>query len=247
MQFLIAFILVVFITILFPVQGKASCIPSDKPCLMEELQGTASEIDNQSWRDKAYRELAKSYTYEGMEYKALKLIDTIKTPDTKAMTIRGIGFAAADSRWEDRIRYNTLFENLTSEAAKIDHLPSQAIALTYIAMSQAFADDDAGAMKTASAMENEALRHKAFAESAEIQAERGDFNAAMESIKQIDSLAFANKAYALVSRIFLKQEMLKESYDAAKQITNAYKKAQALQDIVNFGNDEENTLITKSK
>ena len=53
------------------------------------------------------------------------------------MTIRGIGFAAADGKWQTE-KYPPLFEKLTAKAGTIEHLPSQAIAYTYIAMAQAF-------------------------------------------------------------------------------------------------------------
>jgi hypothetical protein len=215
------------------------CAATDKPCVMKELEALAPQIDKQSWRDQTYRELAKAYTYEGMEDSAIALIGKIMTPDTKAMTIRGIGFAAADDKWNDKARYDRLWERLSAEAAKIEDLPSQGIAWTYIAMAQAFAHDDEGATRTALAMKNDALRHKALGESAEIQAERGDYAAAMVSIGHIDSVAFRNKAYRTVAKIFTDRGLLKEAYDTASKIDNPYTKAQALQLIVNEGNPEE--------
>jgi hypothetical protein len=206
---------------------------------MAEIKSTADKIEEQSWRDRAYRELAKTYTYEGHEDKAIELIASIQTPDTKAMTIRAIGMAAADGKWQNEERYAALFKNLTAEAEKIEHPPSYAIAYTYIAMAQAFAGDDEGAMKTAKGMENDALRYKAFAETAEIQAERGDYDAAMASLREIDSLSFRNKAYATVSNIFTKHGELQKAYDTAQNIDNHYAKAQALQYIANYGNEEE--------
>ena len=220
--------------------GKdGTCEISDKLCLMKEIKESADKIENQSWRDKAYRELAKSYTYEGFSDEAIALIAQIKTPDTQAMTIRGIGMAAADSKWPDKKRYDALFKKLTMEAEKIEHPPSHAIAYTYIAMAQAFAGDDAGATKTAKAMTNDALRNKAFGETAEIQAERGDYDAAMASIKEVGSLSFRNKAYTIVSAIFTKRGELDKAYKTAQNIENSYKRAQILQDIVNYGNSEE--------
>ncbi len=225
--------------LLTPSAVQAKCAMTDKLCVMAEIKETADKIEKQSWRDQAYRELAKSYTYEGHEDKAIALIDIIKTPDTKAMTIRGIGMAAADSEWKDQKRYTTLFTNLTAEAEKITHPPSYAIAYTYIAMAQAFAKDDAAAMATARKMKNDALRNKAFGETAEIQAERGDFKAAMASITEIGSLSFRNKAYATVSRIFSKSGELDKAYQAAQKIDNASTKTTVLQNIVNYGNEEE--------
>lgn len=214
------------------------CAASDTSCLMTELAATAATIDNKTWRDQTYRELAKSYAHEGMEDAAIALIDKIETPDTKAMTIRGIGFAAADNKWA-KARYNALWEKLSVQAKKIEHAPSQGIAWTYIAMAQAFAQDDAGATKTALAMENEALRHKALAESAEIQADRGDFKAAMDSIGHIGAASFRNKAYRTVAKIFTDDGRLQEAYDTAAKIDNPYMRAQAVQAILNHGNPEE--------
>lgn len=223
---------------LAPALAQEKCAASDKNCLMRELETTAATIEEEKWRDQTYRELAKSYTYEGQPDKAISLIDKIINPDTKAMTIRGIGMAAADSKW-DEAKYSKLFTDLTAAAEKIDHPPSYAIAYTYIAMAQAFAGDDAGAMATAKGMENDALRHKAFGETAEIQAERGDYAAAMQSITAIDDRAFRNKAYRIVSKIFAKRGEAQKAYDTAVQIDNPYTKSEALQTILNIGNPEE--------
>lgn len=223
---------------------ETPCTANDKPCVMKELETIAAGIDNKSWRDQTYRELAKSYTYEGLEDRAIALIGRIETPDTRAMTIRGIGFAAADSQW-DKTRYAVLWAKLDAEAKKIEHLPSQGIAWTYIAMAQAFAGDDEAATATARAMENAALKHKAFGESAEIQAERGDFSAAMASIAEIDSSAYRNKAYRTVAKIFTDGGKLQEAYDTAMKIDNPYTKAQALQTLLNRGNPEEDEVKTE--
>ena len=75
---------------------------------MEQIENIAATIDNKGWRDKTYRELAKSYITEGYTDKAINLIAKIETPDTKAMTIRGIGMAAADQKW-DSVHYVPLF------------------------------------------------------------------------------------------------------------------------------------------
>ena len=231
--------LIVMVILFFAFPTYAQCNTQDKLCLMDEILETSAVISNPAWRDKTLRELAKSYTYEGQENKAITLIEKIEKPDTKALTIRGIGFAAADAKWPNAQRYQSLFKTLTIEANKITHPPSQAIAFTYIAMAQAFAGDDAGAMTTAKAMQNEALRNKAYGESAEIQAERGDLNAALQSIAEINSLSFRNKAYGNIAGIFTKQGEIAPAYAAAQKIDNAYARTQALQKIVNFDNAEE--------
>lgn len=149
----------------------APCTGEDKTCLLKELDTAAASIGKTEWRDQTRRELAKLLTHNKQADEAIALIGRIETPDTKAMTIRGIGMAAA----EGKIATPELFTKLRKEADKIIDPPSHAVALTYIAMSQAFADDDAGAMATAQGMENAALRNKAHNEAAKIQADRGDF------------------------------------------------------------------------
>lgn len=204
------------------------CAIDDRACILKEIEATSVKIENTSWRDQTYRELAKTKAFEGDMDGALAVIDKIETPDTKAMTIRGIGMAAADLKLSQE-RYEALFVKLREKAEGIEHPPSYAIALTYIAMSQAFAGDNDGAWKTASEMENDALRHKAYGETAEIQAEAGNGPAAMKSIGFIESLAFRNKSYALVAKLLADRGEFEDALKAAMSIENPYKKASALQ------------------
>lgn len=209
----------------------ASCSAQDRACILNEIEAESAKIENPSWRDQSYRELAKTRAFDGDMDAAIALIDKIETPDTQAMTIRGIGMAAADLNLSQD-EYDALFAKLRARAEKIKHPPSYAIALTYIAMAQAFAGDNEGAWKTASEMENDALRHKAYGETAEIQAEAGDTAAAMKSIGFIESSAFRNKAYAVVSKLMADRENYDGALAAAMAITNSYKKAHALQYIL---------------
>lgn len=206
----------------------AICGIDNRGCVLKNLRRYAKEIEKDAWRDQTFRDLAKSFAGDGHIDVAISIIADVNNPDTKAMTIRGIGMEMADLELSKE-QLDTEFEKLRREAEKIEHPPSYAIALTYIAMSQAFAGDNEGAWKTASEMENDALRHKAYAETAEIQAEKKDYEAAMISISYIDSEAFRNKAYNITSKIFADQGMFDESYKAALNITNSYKKAQSLQ------------------
>lgn len=217
---------------------QEACAAEDRACLLLLLRHSADGIDNISWRDQTYRELAKTLAFEGDIDGAIALIDRIQTPDTQAMTIRGIGMAAAEHK-KSGAALAPVFEKLRGRADKIADPPSYAIALTYIAMAQAFAGDDDGAWKTAGDMENAALRHKAFAETAEIQAERGDSAAAMKSIAFIDSDSFRNKAYFSIAKIFANRKMFAPSLNAANAITNAYKKAAAIQYILDMQKPRE--------
>lgn len=222
----------------YNIAAAQSCKVEDRACVVNMLKSSADKIDNTSWRDQTYREMAKTLAFDGDVDGAIALIENMETPDTKAMTIRGIGMAVADNKLP-QAEYSEAFVKLRAAAEKIEHPPSYAIALTYIAMSQAFAGDNDGAWKTASEMENDALRHKAYGETAEIQAEKGDYEAAMKSIALIDSEAFRNKAYAIISKILADGGKLQGALGAAEAITNSYKKAQALQYILDIQNPRE--------
>lgn len=227
------YIFIIFTVLaLLSVPAKAEeCAVSDRPCVLGALEAQAGKIDNPAWRDQTYRELAKTYAFEGQAGKAISLVDKIENPDTKALTIRGIGMASADLKLTEAQR-NDVFKALREKAGTITHPPSYAIALTYIAMAQAFAGDNEGAWKTASEMENDALRHKAYGETAEIQAERDDFESAMKSIEYIESEAYRNKSYETVAKILADRTKLDHAYHCAIKITNPYKQAEALQYIL---------------
>jgi len=203
------------------------CFATDKACMLILLENEAQQIKEERWRDQTYRELAKLLASGKKNKKAISIIDKIKSSDTKAMTIRGIGMAAADTKLSKK-EYDSLFSALTTEANKITHAPSLAIALTYIAMAQAFAGDNEGAMATATDMENETLRHKAFGETAEIQAERGDLKSAQKSLNAIDSQSYRNKANHTVAKIFAQSGKYTEALEIAMNIENHYQKAQAI-------------------
>lgn len=208
--------------------SAAECKIEDRPCVLGLLESQAAAIKETPWRDQTFRELAKTWAFEGDTDKAIGFIDRIETPDTKAMTIRGIGMAVADLKLS-QAEYDVIFAKLRQKAETITHPPSYAIALTYIAMSQAFAGDNEGSWKTAADMENDALRHKAYGETAEIQAERGDYAAAKKSLGFIDSAAYRNKAFETITKILADRKLLNEALDAAMMIDNSFKKAEALQ------------------
>ncbi len=204
-----------------------ACAGTDRGCLLKTLEGVTDTIGESQWRDQTYRELAKLLTHDRKTDQAIALIGKIQDPDTKAMTIRGIGMAAAAMKL-GQPAYDALFTRLEAEAKKIDHPPSRSIAFTYIAMSQAFAGDDAGAMKTAQAMENSALRNKAHNEAAKIQADRNEFDAALASIAAIDDPAFRDKAHFTISRIFADSQRYSQALTASDKIVNTYQRAQAI-------------------
>ncbi len=207
---------------------SAECLPSDRICILEQMTNTARTIEKNIWKDQTFREIAKTYAFDGQFDKAVSIIPEISNQDTKAMTIRGIGMAVAAKNYS-KDELDAMFKTLREEAEKIEHSPSYAIALTYISMAQAFAGNNEGAWKTAADMKNNALRNKAYGETAEIQAEKGDYKSAQVSIERIDSLAFRNKAYGIVSKILADNGLYPDAYAAASAITNAYKRTGTLQ------------------
>lgn len=223
-----AFIALILFCLFLAAPAFAGCAVDDRVCIIDSLRSAAEEIEQQSWRDQTYRELAKTLAAEGRYDEAIAVIDSIANPDTQAMSIRGIGMAAAEHH-ASVPAYTALFKKLRTRAERIDHPPSHAIALTYIAMAQAFAGDDQGAWATAADMDNDALRHKAYGETAEIQAEQDKFDEAMTSIDFIESEAYRNKAYSITSKIFADGGHLAHALRAAEHITNPYKRASALQ------------------
>jgi hypothetical protein len=207
--------------------APACASASDLPCMLDLLSRTAETVTDSHWRDQTLRELAKLMAKQKRYDDAIAIIARIENPDTKAMTIRGIGMEAASVK-DTPAAYEDLFAKLTVEAEKIEHPPSHAIAQTYIAMAQAFAGDDDGATKTALAMSNDALRNKALGESAEIQAERGDLAIALASIGHIDDPAFRDKAYRTITEILARSESYDKAFAAAQKIDNSYQRAQAI-------------------
>ena len=216
------------------------CAANDRKCVTQQLISTTEKIENTSWRDQSYREISKTLAGDAQFKDAIDIWEKIENPDTKALTIRGIGMAVADHDI-DAEGQKRIFDALREKSETIEHPPSYAIALTYIAMAQAFAGNDEGAWATAASMENEALRHKAYGETAEIQAEAGNLEAAMKSIGYIESTAYRNKSYALVSKILADQALYDASLKAAAPITNAYKKAKALQYVLDKQNMQDQT------
>lgn len=227
------FTLLLFLTSPAFAQQETPCTASDHTCLFETIETEAAKITESRWRNYAYRDLAVSKAMDGDYDGAITLIGKIDNADTQAMTIRAIGMAVAIHQDLSEETYRMIFKKLDGAAETITNSGAKDIAYTYIAMAEAFAGLDQDATETTANMTNPALKHKAFGETAEIQADRGDFDAAMNSINAIDSLAFKNKALGIVSGIFVKQQKYDEALKAAQAITNSTKKVEAIQKILN--------------
>ena len=200
--------------------------------MISELQATLPNITEQSWRDIAYRELVKLLAQEGRTTEAIALIDRISNPDTQALSIRGIGMAAAEINLTPEAM-TTLFAALRKRADAITQPAPREIAYTYISMSQVFSRLDKEAKVTAEAISNPALKHKALGEMAEIQAERSDGAAALQTLSEIEDVPYRNKASRTIALLLADRKIYKEAYLAAHGMTNPTLKAEALQYILN--------------
>lgn len=213
-------------------RDMVQCTADDTKCLKGMIASQTATIEEPRWRDAAYRDLAVSMAFEGNTDGAVQFIPRINSPDTQAMTIRAIGMALAIHKDLPVAEYRALFQKLDQAAAQITHEGARDIAYTYIAMAQAFAGLDEDATKTTEAMAKPELKNKAFGETAEIQAERGNVKAAMKSLDLIESVAFKNKALAKVSDILVRQGDYANALSLAQTITNPTSQVKALQQIV---------------
>lgn len=231
-RFYLWFTILCLISTPLSAEEQATCAADDISCLMGLIAGDIDSIKEPRWRDNARRDLATSMAFANDIDGAINMIRAIDNPDTQAMTIRAIGMALAIHRDLSDAEYRAVFAKLDDMAATISHEGARDIAYTYIAMAQAFAELDADATKTTEAMTKPELKNKAFGETAEIQAERGDVEAALKSLNLIESIAFKNKAMAKVSDILLKKGDFDNATTVALAITNPTTRTTALQNII---------------
>ena len=208
--------------------APAACKGADQACLLTALEQDTAAIPETAWRDSTYRELAKLLARQGQEDRAIALVEKIKIPDTQSITIRGIGMAAAQFAKLTKSQYSSLFKSLTAEAKKISDPASQAVALNYIAESQATAGDDAGSLITALGIKNQEMRNKALYDSSKVQAAAGRMDAVIGSISVIDQAAFRDKAWRTASKIRADAKDYDGALAISGQIENPYQKAQAV-------------------
>lgn len=171
---------------------KQKCKASLPICLLDDLEEQIPAIKRQSWRDRAWREYAKSRAQLGETRAALEIIDRVKNPDTQAMTIRGIAMATAEAQ-KPVVDKKRIFDKLELSAEALEHKPSRRIAMTYIAAARAVAGTDKAAHTTARQIGNRDMRNKAYGEIAEKQAKAGRVAALRESLGKITDTTYANK------------------------------------------------------
>jgi len=236
------YLLAAFFLYLVPTTIRAeqaqTCLPQDRPCILKLLEKTAETLPNGPSRDQTLRELAKTLAFDRQYDSALTLLPKINSADTQALTIRGIGMAAAEHQAEPAI-IKPLFEKLLAHSQTMTDAPARAIALTYIAMAQAVAGDDDGAIQTSQSMDNDSLRHKAYGETAEIQAKKGKGALALVTLSRIESIPYRNKALLTVSGLLAQGADFENALKAALLIDNAYLQALALQNYLDIRQPRE--------
>ncbi|MCB9988941.1 MAG: hypothetical protein H6868_06355 [Rhodospirillales bacterium] len=208
-------------------QDAKVCAAKDTACLLKELETVSEKIDEARWRDQTYRELAKLLTHEKKTDEALALIEKVENSDTRAMTIRGIGVAAAETDLSDTEK-KALYDSLILAAQEIESDASRPIALRYVAKGQVLAGFDDDGRATTVSIDNLSQRDKAYEEIAEVEAKQNKLDQALQSIAGIESPPYRDRARSAVSRIFAGKGQYEEALTAARAIENAYTRADAL-------------------
>ena len=225
------FVLIVFATAL--AAKNNTCNHRIQKCLLTDLQAAISLIDDQTWADRARREFAKTQATLGDADVAMQAAGKIKNPDTRAMAIRGIAIAVAESERNAPVKHR-LFSKLMARADAIAHPPSRFIALTYIAKARAIAGYDNKAYATAAGIENPDMRNKAYGAIAQAQANSGRINALTISLGKIDDNGYRNRQRKTTAKILARNNNMKAARRIAATIEgNALLKAKALQTLLN--------------
>jgi hypothetical protein len=200
-------------------------------CALKALGEDIPAINNLRWRDQSYREYAKQLLRHRKIDNAIEVVSAISSPDTRALTIRAIGFGVHDLALSDDEK-NSYFDLLHIKAGLISQKDSQEIALTYLAMAEANADLFDRALQNAKKIETLSLRQKSFQEIAEIMAAKSEIDSAFIALQNIEDLAFKNKAYGVIASAFVKKDLLSPALQAVSYIDDPYIKATALLDIL---------------
>ncbi len=203
------------------------CASGDNTCLFTALQNATKNIDNDRYRDQTLRDMSKLMIHEKNFPAAIDLFHQIKSADTKAMTLRGIGVATAETDFLESDKKN-IYTNLIEAAEEITEEDSRVIALRYVAKGQALAGFDDDAHATMRMIDNRSQRDKAFEEIAEVQAKQDKLGEAVKSIAAIESPPYRDRAYGAISKIFVHKENYESAIKTAQMIETPYNRAQAL-------------------
>jgi hypothetical protein len=213
--------------------GKTSCKEDIRSCLLDDLKAAITKIDKQTWTDRALRDFAKVQAELGTVTPALKAAQKIDNPDTRAMALRGIAIAVAQSE-----RYapaqDTILAKISRQAKTMDHAPSRAIARTYIAKALAIAGHDRSAYETAAKIDNGDMRNKAYGAIAEAQARQGHTQAVITSLGKVDDAGYRNRQYKTTAKMLADKGDMKAARRLANAIEgNAVLRAGTLQALLN--------------
>jgi predicted negative regulator of RcsB-dependent stress response len=215
----------------YALSQQINCDRENHTCHYEALLQTVKDIENTKWKDQTYKDVSVLLTSSNQPLKALKTLNLISNPDTKAMAIRACAKVVAE---HDSYKKNAsqLFEQLITSADSIEHPPSKAIAYTYIAIAQAEYGAFPNALNTASLMHNESLKNKALAEISKIMAQRNQFNETIEALSSIQSEHYRDKTSLSISKIYSENNQYDEAMKIMSMIHNPYQKSQSLLAII---------------
>lgn len=224
-------------------QDYSTCAQDDFDCVLLKLQADMQSIPYQPWRDQTMRDMASLMTEQGRPNMAIRLIPEIQNPDTKAMTIRSIAVALADTTLSTDEK-SAIYKTLIKEAQAMTHEPSQQIALRYIAKGQALSLFDDESRNTVMMITNPSQRDKAFAEIAEVQAKHGFTSRAIKTVKTIESESYRDQVYGNLTTILAKAGDFKAATSVSGLIKAPYNRTQALMAVVRAQVDDVNKQAT---
>ena len=210
-----------------------ACEKPLQACLLHDLQAAITKIDKQTWTDRALRDYARVQTELGDVDPALRAEEKIDTPDTRAIAIRGIAIAVAESDRDAPLK-TRIFAKLDQHAKALEHAPSRAIARTYIAKARAIAGRDRAAYQIAAKIDNTDMRNKAYGAIAEAQARQGRIKAVMTSLGKVDDTGYRNRQYKTTAKMLADGGDMKAARRLANAIEgNAVLRAGTLQALLN--------------
>ncbi len=203
----------------------------DNACISSLLEETLENLENKSWRDQGYRDLAEMYVLQNRPGEALNAIAKINNPDTRAMAIRKSATAVSEIEVTDPEK-TIMFEMFEQASKAIQHHPSMEIALTYLSIAMAEAGLFEEAVNAVPDITNVSLRNKAYAEIAEVQARHKNGTLAIQNIKKIETESFRNQAAKRVAGVLAEHNDFKSAVQITEIISNSAHKAAALQGIL---------------
>lgn len=234
--------LLLFLTLAVPqavfAQTAKGCSAMDRLCLIKSLEQIAPTIPNSQDRDQVYRKMARALTLEGQPDKAIGMLTLVSSSEQKALMMGDIGKAAAEANFTP-VRLRAIFQKLLDEAKATKQDKARGMAYAEIGIAQSLAGDTAGARAAFTNLSGGMQKDRAFAWAGVMRAQAGDPNGAADMIAAIATQSYRNKAHRAVCNVFLEKAQITEAYACASRIDNAYLRAEAIQKILDKGNEDK--------